>query len=106
MHTHQENMLVQHRELALNVLVAANTNLAVAIDALLALAHILHLVGQTNDLVQLALATILGGHLVLAAPTNVANQRQLRFGEVVLGQAFVELVHGQIDDFVHWHRNL
>lgn len=70
-------MLVQHRELALNVFVAADADLAIAIDALFALSHILHLVGQTDDLVQLTFATVLGGHLVLAAPPDIANQRQL-----------------------------
>lgn len=99
-------MAVQRRELVPYPLALGLDDLAVAQQPLLALFHVLDFVGQRHNLVQLALAAILGSDLVLAPPPNVPDQRQLRFAEVVLGQALVELVHRQIDDVLHGNRNL
>ena len=52
----------------------------------------------TAHLVDLALAAVLRGDLVLAAAPDVAAERELLLGELVLAQQVVELVHGQVDD--------
>ncbi len=62
-----------------------------------------HFVGQCQDLVQLALATVLSRDLVLATSADIADERQLRFRQVVFAQSLVEFIHGQVDDVVHRH---
>ena len=52
----------------------------------------------TAHLVDLALAAVLRGDLVLAAAPDVAAEGELLLGELVLAQQVVELVHGQVDD--------
>ena len=52
----------------------------------------------TAHLVDLALAAVLRGDLVLAAAPDVSAEGQLLLGELVLAQQVVELVHGQVDD--------
>lgn len=67
---------------------------ALFIEPDLAFASSLHFIGQSQDLVQLALATVLSCHLVLTTAADVADERQLRLSQVVLAQSLVELVHG------------
>lgn len=88
-----KHVTVQGRELVPHPFALGLDDLAVAQQPLLAHLHVLDLVGQRHDLVQLALAAVLGGDLVLAPPPDVPDQRQLRFAQVVLGQPLVELVH-------------
>ena len=57
-----------------------------------------HLRLQLLDLINLPLPTVLGGHLVLPPPPDVAAERQLLLSQLVFGQQVVELVHGEVDD--------
>lgn len=45
--------------------------------------HVFDFVGQTQDLIQLALPAVLRRHLVLTSSTDVSDQAQLRFAQVV-----------------------
>lgn len=51
---------------------------------LLSASHLLHFISKRNNLVKLALTAVLGSNLVLSAATNISDQRQLRFAQVVL----------------------
>lgn len=101
-----KHVTVQRRELVPYSPALAVDMLAIAQQSLLSRFHLLYLVGERHDLVQLSFAAVLGGDLVLAAPPNVPNQGQLRFAQIVLGQALVELIHRQVDDLQHGNRNL
>ena len=57
-----------------------------------------HLRLQLLDLIDLPLATVLGGHLVLPPPPDVPTERELLLRQLVLGQQVIELVHGEVDD--------
>ena len=57
-----------------------------------------HLRLQLLDLINLPLPTVLGGHLVLASPSDISTQGELLLGQLVLGEQVVELVHGEVDD--------
>ena len=57
-----------------------------------------HLRLQLLDLINLPLPTVLGGHLVLAPPSDISTQGELFLGQLVLGEQVVELVHGEVDD--------
>lgn len=101
-----KHVAVQCRELVPYSLAFGLDDLAVAQQPFLAHLHVLDFVGQRHNLVQFAFAAVLGGHLVLAPPPDVPDQRQLRLAQVVLGQALVELVHRQIDDVLHGNGDL
>lgn len=70
-----KHVAVQRRELVPYSLAFGLDDLAVAQQPLLALLHVLDLVGQRHNLVQLAFATVLSGDLVLAPPPDVPDQR-------------------------------
>lgn len=121
-----EDVSVELAELVLEGLALREHALLVSEQPVLAHAHQLHLVGQTQDLVQFPLAAVLRRHLnfkkiiykpifkikrnradlVFAPPANVPDERELRLGQVVLGEALVELIHRQVDDVVHRDRNV
>lgn len=89
-------MLVELTEALLYALLLVQHKIAILNQSGLAILHLLHLIGQTCDLVHFALSAILRRHLVLAAPPNVAYQGQLRLREIVLAQPLVELVHWKV----------
>lgn len=101
-----KHVTIQRRELVPDSLALGLDDLAVAEQPLLAHLHVLYFVGQRHDLVQFAFATVLGGNLVLPAPPDVPDQRQLRLAQIVLGQTLVELVHRQVDNIMNRDRNL
>lgn len=101
-----KDVTVQVHVLLADLLLLGQDGFALAQQPLLAVLHLLDLVGQRDDLVEFALAAVLGGDLVLAAPPDVPDERELRFAQVVLGQPLVELVHGQVDDVVHRNRDV
>ena len=101
-----EHVTVELGEAILDASLLRHQKLAFLVQTNLTLADALHFVGQRQNLVQFALAAVLSRHLVLAPAADVANQRQLRFRQIVLAQTFVEFVHGQIDDVVNRHRNV
>lgn len=70
-----KHVTVQRGELVPYSLAFGLDDLAVAQQPLLALLHVLDLVGQRHNLVQLAFATVLSGDLVLAPPPDVPDQR-------------------------------
>jgi spore maturation protein SpmB len=79
---------------------------ALAEQTHLAVAHLLDLVAEAIDLVEFALAAVLSGDLVLATAPDVADEGQLGLAQVVLAQAFIELVHRQVYNVAHGYGNI
>lgn len=80
-----KDVTVQVHVLLADLLLLREDGFAFAQQPLLAVLHLLDLVGQRDDLVELALAAVLGSDLVLATPPDVPDERELRFAQVVLG---------------------
>lgn len=95
-----EHLLVQALHLLLHLPDGADELHLLLQQASLVAPQLLDALLQLDDGVQLALAAVLGRQLVLAAPADVADEGQLGFAQVVLGQELVELFHGQVDDLV------
>jgi len=95
-----EHLLVQALHLLLHLPDGADELHLLLQQAGLVAPQVLDALLQVDDRVQLALAAVLGRHLVLAAPADVADEGQLAFAQVVLGQELVELLHGQVDDLL------
>lgn len=91
--------VVEFRVLVARLLSEHHESLVLQAQILLLRSHVLHFALQTEDLIHFALAAVLRRYLVLTTSANVADQRQLRLGQVVLGETLVELVDRQVDDF-------
>ncbi|KFP84406.1 hypothetical protein N310_13154, partial [Acanthisitta chloris] len=53
---------------------------------------------QFHYVFQFPFTAVLSCHFVLASPAYVANQRELRFIELLLRHHFIEVVNREIDD--------
>lgn len=69
-----EHVAVELGKAILDARLLGHEKFALFVEAELALARPFHLVGQTQDLIEFALAAVLGGHFILPAPADVADQ--------------------------------